>query len=87
VRNSQVPHPLFIPRTSTRQTTTPMPLIANPRAPLVGAMNLFKDSSNKLAHPTSLRRKLDKIMQLFQEGQKFEISTEQEVSSYCWNND
>jgi hypothetical protein len=34
-------------------------------------MSLFKDLSEKLAHPTSLRRELDKRMQLFQEGQKF----------------
>jgi hypothetical protein len=60
----------FIPRTNARQTTTPAPLIANPRAPRVDAMNLFKDLSSKLAHPTSLRRELDKRMQLFQEGQK-----------------
>ena len=70
VQNSQVPNPFFIPRTSARQMTTPTPLIANPRAPRVDAMNLFKDSSEKLAHPTSLRRELDKRMQLFQEGQK-----------------
>jgi hypothetical protein len=31
-------------------------------------MDLFKDLSSKLAHPTSLRRELDKRMQLFQEG-------------------
>jgi hypothetical protein len=36
-------------------------------------MDLFKDLSSKLAHPTSLRRELDKGMQLFQEGQKFEF--------------
>jgi hypothetical protein len=36
-------------------------------------MNLFNDSSSKLAHPTSLRRELDKRMQLFKEGQKFEF--------------
>ena len=73
VQNSQVPNPFFIPRTSARQTTTPTPLIANPRAPRVDAMDLFKDSSSKLAHPTSLRRELDKRMQLFKEGQKFEF--------------
>ena len=70
VQNSQVPNPFFIPRTSARQMTTPTPLIANPRAPRVDAMNLFQDSCEKLAHPTSLRRELDKRMQLFQEGQK-----------------
>jgi hypothetical protein len=64
---------VFIPRTSAKQTTTPTPLIANPRAPRVDAMNLFKDLSSKLAHPTSLLRELDKRMQLFQEGQKFEF--------------
>jgi hypothetical protein len=73
VQNSQVPNPFFIPRTSARQTTTPAPLIANPRAPRVDAMNLIKDLAEKLAHRTSLRRDLDKRMQLFQEGQKFEF--------------
>ena len=73
VPNSQVPNPFFIPRTSARQTTTPTPLIANPRAPRVDAINLFKDTSEKLAHPTSLRRELDKRMQLVQEGQTFEF--------------
>jgi hypothetical protein len=73
VRNSQVPNPFFIPRTSSRQMTAPTPLTANPRAPRVDAMSLFKDFSEKLAHPTSLRRELDKRMQLFQEGQKFEF--------------
>jgi hypothetical protein len=72
VQNSQVPNPFLIPRTSARQTTTPTPLIANPRAPRVGEMDLFKDLSSKLAHPTSLRRELDKRMQPFKEGQKFE---------------
>jgi hypothetical protein len=62
VQNSQVPNPFFIPRTSARQTTTPMPLITNPRAPRVDAMDLFKGLSIKLAHPTSLRRELDKRM-------------------------
>jgi hypothetical protein len=73
VQNSQVPNPFYIPHTSARRTTTPPPLIANPRAPRVDAMDLFKDLSSKLAHPTSLRRELDKRMQLFQEGQKFEF--------------
>jgi hypothetical protein len=73
VQNNQVPNPFFIPRTSERQTTKPTPLIANPRAPRVDAMDLFKDSSSKLAHPTSLRRELDKRMKLFKEGQKFEF--------------
>jgi hypothetical protein len=73
VQNSQVPNPFFIPCTSARQTTTPTPLIANPRAPRVDAMDFFKDLSSKLAHPTNLRRKLDKRMQLFHEGQKFEF--------------
>jgi hypothetical protein len=74
VPNSQVLNPpFFIHRTSARQTTTPTPLIANPRAPRVDAMDLFQDSSSKLAHPKSLRRELDKRMQLFQEGQKFEF--------------
>jgi hypothetical protein len=68
VQNSQVPNPFFIPRTSAGQTTTPTPLIANPRGPRVDAMDLFKDLSSKLAHPTSLRRELDKRMQLFKEG-------------------
>jgi hypothetical protein len=36
-------------------------------------MNLFKDSSSKLAHPTSPRRELEKRMQLFKEGKKFEF--------------
>jgi hypothetical protein len=37
-------------------------------------MKLFKDLFSKLAHPTSLvRRELDKRMQLFKEGQKFEF--------------
>jgi hypothetical protein len=71
VPNSQVPNPFFIPRTSARQTTTPTPLIANPRGPRVDAMDLFKDLSSKLAHPTSLRQELDKIMQLFKEGKTF----------------
>jgi hypothetical protein len=86
VPNSQVPNPFFIPRTSARRMTTPPPLIANPRAPRVDAMDLFKDLSSKLAHPTSLRRELDKRMQLSQEGQKLEFATEQEVSRYCWTN-
>jgi hypothetical protein len=73
VQNSHVPNPFFIPRTSARQTTTPTPLIANPRAPRVDAINLFKDLSSKLAHPTSLRRELDKRMQPFKEGQNFEF--------------
>jgi hypothetical protein len=71
VQNSQVPNPFCIPRTSARQTTTPTPLIPNPRAPRVDAMDLFKDSSSKLAHPTSLRQELDKRMHLFQEGKNF----------------
>jgi hypothetical protein len=73
VPNSQVPNPFFIPRTSARQTTPPTPLIANPRAPRVDAINVFKDLSSKLAHPKSLRQELDKRMQLFKEGQKFEF--------------
>jgi hypothetical protein len=73
VKNSHVPNPFFFPRTSARQTTTPTPLIANPRAPRDDAMDLFKDSSSKLAHPASLRRELDKRMQLFKEGQKIEF--------------
>jgi hypothetical protein len=68
VPNSQVPNPFFIPCTSARQATTPTPLIANPRALRVDAMDLFKDPSSKLAHPTSLHGELDKRMQLFQEG-------------------
>jgi hypothetical protein len=72
-RNSQVPYSFFIPNTSARQTTTPTPLVANPRAPRVDALNLLKDSANKLANPTSLRRVLDERMKLFQEGKKFEF--------------
>jgi hypothetical protein len=73
VQSSHVPNPFFIHRTSARQTTTPTPLIANPRAPRVDDMDLFKDLSSKLAHPTSSRRELDKRMQLFKESQKFEF--------------
>jgi hypothetical protein len=73
VPNSQVPNPFLIPRTSARQTETPTPLIANPRAPGVHTINLFKDLSSKAAQPTSLCRELDKRMQLFKEGQKFEF--------------
>ena len=51
--------------TSARQTTTPTPLVANPRAPRVDASNLFKDSANKLANPTNLRRELVKRMKLY----------------------
>jgi hypothetical protein len=36
-RNSQVPNSFFLPSTSARQTTTPTPLVANPRAPRVDA--------------------------------------------------
>jgi hypothetical protein len=71
--NGQVINPFFTPCTSARQTTTPTPLIANPRAPRVDASNLFKDSANKLANPTNLRQELDKRMKLFQEDQKFEF--------------
>jgi hypothetical protein len=71
--NREVLNPFFMPRTSARQTTTPTPLVANPRAPRVDASNLFKDSTNKLANPTNLRRKLDKKMKLFQEDKKFEF--------------
>jgi hypothetical protein len=69
--NGQVPNPFFTPCTSARQTTTPTPLIANPRAPSVDALNLLKDSANKLANPTNLRREIDKRMQLFIEGENF----------------
>jgi hypothetical protein len=58
--NSQVPNPLFTPCTSARQTTTATPLIANPRAPRVDALNLLKDSANQLAHPMNLRQEIDK---------------------------
>jgi hypothetical protein len=36
-------------------------------------MDSFKDLSSKLAHPTSIFRELDKIMQLFKEGKQFEF--------------
>ncbi len=49
------------------------PLIAKPRALQDNAMHLLNDLSSKLAHPTSLGQELDKRMQLFQEGQKFEF--------------
>jgi hypothetical protein len=52
---NQLAHPFFILSISARQTTTPTPIIANPRAPQVDAMSLFKDLSNKLANPTNLR--------------------------------
>jgi hypothetical protein len=71
--NSLAIDPFFIPWTSARQTTTPTQLRANPRAPKVDAFNLFKDCSDKLANPTSLRRELDKRMKLFQDGQQFEF--------------
>ena len=71
--NSQVVNPFFMPMTSARQTTTPTPLVANPRAPRVDASNLFKDAANKLANPTNLRRELDKRIKLHIDDQKFEF--------------
>ena len=65
--------PFFLPCTSARQTTTHTQVIANPRAPKFDALNLFKDCSSMLTNPTSLRQELDKRMELFQEGQKFEF--------------
>jgi hypothetical protein len=71
--NRQVVNSFFMPMTSARQTTAPMPLVANPRVPPVDASNLFKDAANKLANPTNLRRELDKRMKLHIEDQKFEF--------------
>jgi hypothetical protein len=56
--NSLAIDPFFTPWTSARrQTTTSTQLRANPRAPKIEALNLFKDFANKLANPTSLYAK------------------------------
>jgi hypothetical protein len=71
--NNQLAHQFFVPRTSARQTTTPAPIVANPRAPRVEAINLFKDSAIKLANPTNLRRELDKRMELLKAGKNYDF--------------
>jgi hypothetical protein len=71
--NNQLAHQLFVPRTSARQTTTPTPIIANPRAPRVDAINLFKDSANKLANPTNLHQELNKRMELLKAGENYKF--------------
>jgi hypothetical protein len=87
VQNNQVPNPFFIPRTSARQTTTPTPLIANPRAPRADAMDLFQRFSWE-AFPSdeSTPRAWQKNAAISR-GSEIRISKEQEVSSYCWTND